>query len=55
MNELHLEDLAPGQIYRTGRAHMTAEAITAFACEYDPQPFHADDEAARDYLIVRRR
>jgi acyl dehydratase len=51
MNVLYLEDLAVGQIYRTGRARMTAEAITAFAREFDPQPFHVDDQAARDSLF----
>ena len=52
MNELYLEDLTPGQIYKSGRAQMTAEAITAFAREYDPQPFHADEERARDSLFM---
>lgn len=48
---LYLEDLAPGQIYRTGAFTMTAEAIKAFAREYDPQPFHVDENAARDSLF----
>ena len=48
MERLHLEDLAPGQRYGSGkRITVTAEAITAFAAEYDPQPFHLDDAAAR--------
>ena len=48
MKELYLEDLAPGQIYRTGRFVMTADAIKAYARQYDPQPFHVDEEAAKD-------
>ncbi|MBN9546047.1 MAG: MaoC family dehydratase [Alphaproteobacteria bacterium] len=27
---------------------MTAEAIKAFARDYDPQPFHTDEETAKD-------
>jgi acyl dehydratase len=30
---------------------MTAEEIKRFAAEYDPQPFHLDDEAARATLF----
>lgn len=51
MNELYLEDLSVGQVYRTDSARMTLEAITAFAREYDPQPFHVDEEAGRDSLF----
>ena len=51
MTELYLEDLAVGQVYRTGRARMTAEKIKAFASEFDPQPFHVDEVAARDSLF----
>ena len=49
--EIYLEDLAPGQVYSTGTARMTLEAIKAFAREYDPQPFHTDEAAARDSLF----
>ena len=48
---ISLEDLAPGQIYRTGSFLMTAEAIKAFAREFDPQYFHVDEDAARDSLF----
>ena len=51
MTELYLEDLAVGQVYRAGRARMTAEKIKAFASEFDPQPFHVDEVAARDSLF----
>ena len=44
---LFLEDLAPGQLYPSGRGIVTAEAIQAFAREFDPQPFHTDPEAAK--------
>ena len=46
MTELYLEDLAVGQKFGSGRARVDAEAIKAFAAEFDPQPFHLDEEAA---------
>jgi acyl dehydratase len=44
----HLEDFAPGQRY-VGAARLTvdAERVKSFAAEFDPQPFHLDDEAAK--------
>ncbi len=48
MPELHLEDLAPGQRYRSGRPlAVSADDITGFAARFDPQPFHLDEAAAR--------
>jgi len=43
----YLEDFAPGQIYRSGRLRVEAERIRSFAAEFDPQPFHLDEDAAR--------
>ena len=45
---LYLEDLQPGQIHRSDRdpAVMDAEAIKAFARQFDPQPFHLSEESA---------
>lgn len=51
MEQRHLEDFAPGQVFRSGRLTVTAEAIIAYAREYDPQPFHLDDAAARGTLF----
>ena len=47
MAEKYLEDLAPGQKYGSGRIRVDAERIKRFAAEFDPQPFHLDEEAAR--------
>ncbi|HVV93029.1 MAG TPA: MaoC family dehydratase [Hyphomicrobiales bacterium] len=44
---LYLEDLAAGQTYRTGEIAVDADAIRRFAAEFDPQPFHLDEEAAK--------
>ena len=51
MEGQHLEDFAPGQVFRSGTLAVTAEAIIAYAQEYDPQPFHLDDAAARGTLF----
>jgi acyl dehydratase len=46
MAEKYLEDFAIEQTYRSGRLRVDAERIKAFAAEFDPQPFHLDEEAA---------
>src|SRR5574341_654244 len=47
VSERYLEDFAAGQTYGSGRLTVTAARIKAFAAEFDPQPFHLDDDAAR--------
>jgi len=44
----YLEDFAVGQLYRSGRRRVDKEQIVAFAKEFDPQPYHLDEEAARN-------
>jgi len=41
------EDLQAGQVRDLGSVTPTREAIIAFATQFDPQPFHLDEEAAR--------
>ena len=48
---LYLEDLHVGQRFVTGTCVMEAEAIKAFACQFDPQPFHLSEEAAKASLF----
>jgi acyl dehydratase len=43
---LYLEDFAPGQVRESAPRTLTKDEIVAFAREYDPQPFHVDEEAA---------
>jgi acyl dehydratase len=43
---LYLDDLKPGDRFVTHAAEITAPDIKAFAAQFDPQPFHLDDEAA---------
>ena len=51
MSERHLEDFAPGQRYGSGRAVVDELRIKGFAAEFDPQPFHLDDAAARSTMF----
>jgi acyl dehydratase len=48
---LHWEDFAAGQIAEFGPLAVTAEEIKAFAAEFDPQPMHLDEEAARATMV----
>ena len=44
----YLEDFAAGQVYAgSGRLRVEPERIKSFATEFDPQPFHLNEEAAR--------
>ena len=46
------EDFTVGLRFRSfGGIPVTAERIRSFAAEFDPQPFHLDDEAGRDSLF----
>ncbi len=45
--ERFFEDFTIGQRFTSGTVTVTAEAIKAFAREFDPQPFHTDEEAAK--------
>lgn len=48
MTERYLEDFAVGQTFGSGRLRLDQERIKAFARDFDPQPFHLDEVAARD-------
>jgi acyl dehydratase len=49
----YLDDLTVGRRFTTGSIAVDAEAIRAFAAQYDPQPFHLDEAAARGSLFGR--
>jgi acyl dehydratase len=46
-----LEDFSVGQTFRSGRLQVEKERIQTFAAEFDPQPFHLDEEAARNTIF----
>ena len=45
---LYLDDLHVGQRFVSGTHAIDADQIKAFAREFDPQPFHLDEHAAKD-------
>lgn len=49
--DLHFEDFHEGQSFALGPHRVTTEAITAFAQEFDPQPFHVDEKAAQASIL----
>lgn len=48
---LYLDDLRVGQRFSAGPYHMNADRMKAFAAEFDPQPFHMSDAAARQSIF----
>ena len=43
-----LEEFSPGQKFVSGKLRVDTAAIKAFANQFDPQPFHLDEGAARE-------
>jgi acyl dehydratase len=48
---LYFDDLKVGDTFTTATQSVTAEDILRFAKEFDPQPFHLDDAAARKTMF----
>lgn len=48
---IYLDDLAVGDQFKSGEHAMDEAQITTFAAQFDPQPFHLDDTAARASLF----
>jgi acyl dehydratase len=51
MTKRYLEDFAVGQTFGSRRLRVDKERIKTFAAEFDPQPFHLDEEVARDTIF----
>ena len=47
----YLEDFEVGQTFGSSTLRVDEEGIKRFAAEFDPQPFHLDDAAARRTLF----
>jgi acyl dehydratase len=47
----YLDDFAVGQTFGSGRLRVEKERIKSFAAEFDPQPFHLDEDAARRSIL----
>ncbi|MEM5314639.1 MaoC family dehydratase [Paraburkholderia sp. JHI869] len=48
---LYFDDLKVGDTFTTGTHEVSAADIKRFAAEFDPQPFHLDDDAARETMF----
>src|SRR5581483_5861354 len=51
MGRMYFDDLHVGQRARSGEYRVSAEQVRAFATEFDPQPFHLDETAARASVL----
>src|SRR5258708_3446512 len=50
-DRLHFDDFHVGQRFTTATHVIDAAQIKAFARQFDPQPFHLDEEAAKDTVF----
>jgi acyl dehydratase len=48
---LYLDDLTVGERFISGEHALDEQQILAFAQQFDPQPFHLSDAAAKDTLF----
>jgi acyl dehydratase len=48
---LHYEDFPEGLVIPFGTYHLSKEEVIAYAREWDPQPFHLDEEAAKNSVL----
>lgn len=49
----YLEDFHAGQTFESPAHTISHDEIVAFAIQYDPQPFHLDEEAAKSMFFGR--
>ena len=49
--KLYWEDFTSGRVIEFGPRRVTREEILEFAAEFDPQPFHIDEAAARESML----
>ena len=50
--KLYLDDLHVGQAFVSAVQVVDGDQIKAFARQFDPQPFHLDDEAAKSTIFA---
>src|SRR5262249_30624322 len=51
---LYFDDISAGQTFHSGSVTVDREGLEAFAADFDPQPFHLDEAAARASLFGRQ-
>lgn len=48
---LHYEDFPEGLVIPFGTYHLSKEEVIAYAREWDPQPFHLNEEAGKNSVL----
>ncbi|MFO7927616.1 MAG: MaoC family dehydratase [Halobacteriota archaeon] len=48
---IYFEDLSIGDRYEVGEYTVTKDEIITFAEQFDPQPFHTDEDAAKESVF----
>ena len=48
---IYFEDVQVGETHRFGRYEVTREEILEYARQFDPQPFHVDETAAKQSMF----
>jgi acyl dehydratase len=51
VSKLHWEDFTPGRTFEHGPRRIERDEMIAFAAEFDPQPMHLDEDAARGTML----
>jgi acyl dehydratase len=51
VSKLFLEDFQPGRVFEHGPRRLPRQEMMAFAAEFDPQPMHLDEAAARATMM----
>jgi acyl dehydratase len=51
VSRIAFEDLTPGQVIDLGETVVDRQEMLDFARRFDPQPFHLDEEAARQSIF----
>jgi acyl dehydratase len=49
--KLYWEDFTPGRVFSHGPRRLPREEMVGFAAEFDPQPMHLDEDAARATMM----
>jgi acyl dehydratase len=51
VSQLQWEDFTPGRVFEHGPRRLPRDEMVAFAAEFDPQPMHLDEHAARATML----
>lgn len=51
MAQISFADMHEGQVFALGPVTMTRDDLLSFAAEFDPQPFHLDEEVAKSSVL----